>query len=359
MTASADSSGHSSLPNESVDFTTAENNFKQELRTNGLTQQTSQLDMLPSDVKMKILVDYTNSGYKVALSELFDAISTYLNNSTDDSIANAETSILNFCAFGFNDVRGMLVNSDTIFNIPGGMVSVIVNVLKPFAYAFIIICVCINLSKKTLQYDLFTARGAVTIFGEVFLAKTFIDLSDTILVDIMQINNGIVNTVLTGLGFNSTINFSTMAYVIHDVNSGVPVIGSLISIILTFIGSIILILVSELMVVCIFIMMIKLGIRAVELVILRCVAPLFLSTMASDETKDIAKNFIRTFISTVVQTLFMSLAYIIMASVINEAFKAAGTGQDTNFLLMSGIYVLTLTIFIMKTPRMLNQILVR
>lgn len=355
---SSTSSTSSTSSDNKIDFNKTQKDFINDLRNNGLNTQASQYLELPENVRMSILVKYINDGYKTALSELLSQIETYSNMDTGNPISDTQSKILNACGFGFNVVKDLLEKSKTkYFEIPSSIVDSIINVLIPFAYAFVVICICINMSKKTMQFELFTARGAVSLFGQIFIAKVLIDASDKILVDIVNLNNNIVDHILNHMGYTTSINLSS--FTINTINSRIPIIGSLMTLILTLTGGILLLIVSLILLICAWIMIIKLGIRAVEIVMLRCVAPIFLSTLASSETSDIGKNFIRTFISTVIQTLFISIAYVLMVSIINSTFAAAGNGTDFNLVMLCGVYVMTLTFFVIKTPRMLNQILIR
>jgi hypothetical protein len=268
-----------------------------------------------------------------------------------NSFQSTMSSVTSFCAYGFNKVKTILLGSDSFFPNGDGIISLISEALKPLAYCIAIMCILINLMNKTLYFELFTKKGAITIFGEMFIAKILIDLCDTILKCIININNSAVQYLFSSLGGAS--NISMPSYNITNTICNIPIIGAILTFLWTAAASIPLFIASFFMLGCCSIILIVLGCRMIKIVCMRCMANVFVATYASDETKDISKKFFRSFISTVIQTLFMSIAYILMANMINNALGSA------NILIIDSacLYTLVLTWAIVKTPAWLNEII--
>ena len=75
--------------------------------------------------------------------------------------------------------------------------------------------------------------------------------------------------------------------------------------------------------------LVKLGIRTIELCLMVIISPLFFACLVADATRPIFKRFIMNFITTAFQTVFMSIIYIIGI----EWMQQYASADETDLLL--------------------------
>jgi hypothetical protein len=211
--------------------------------------------------------------------------------------------------------------------------------------------------EKTIQYELFTMRGAVSVFGRILLAKIWIDMSVTICLWIVRIGGGLATQIIS----EGTIKLYDIT--VHYSRGNAPwydIITPLIDMLMALMYLIPFLLMVLAVLICSFIVMIKLVMRSFEIALLLAVSPVFFATWVSDATRQYFRKFIMTFISVVFELVFMALVYAMGVFWVSQAGTILRTDQDIatwafeSFI--RGIVVVALLIMMIKPPRVLREL---
>ena len=230
---------------------------------------------------------------------------------------------------------------------------------KTFAYALIIIFSGVNALETAIQYEMFTMRGGVKIFGRLIFSKIWVDISLTVCRSIVSISIDWVGQI-TKLASDIANNINVGVSLQH---SDAWIIGWLIDFfnglllalgILTFIIPLLILIIS---------MFVKLFIRSFELTMLQCVSPVFFACLTGEATKQYFRKFIMTYISVVVEVVFMALIWYIYIEYLNQAFSVSATANSVleMFSLEEGIisfFIVSVGAFILmiKPPQVLKNL---
>jgi hypothetical protein len=233
------------------------------------------------------------------------------------------------------------------------------SIFVTFAYSLVILFFGVNLIETTLQYELFTAKGAVKVVGRLFLAKIWVDLSTTICLAILGVANELLNQIILT---------ATPEQIYTQVNIGsemplsnVPIVGALLDVIYAFFYLIPLILMLLVIGVLAGLILIKLTLRSLEIAMLIIVSPVFFACLAGDSTKQYFKKFIMNFIGVVFHIVFMAIVYVIGMEWLSQHSHYSGNVFD-NFAMwmMSGIpwfiTLIAMAVMMIKPPRILTSL---
>lgn len=235
------------------------------------------------------------------------------------------------------------------------------NVFRVIGYSLVLVFFSANLIETTIKYEIFTLRGAASVFGRLLVAKIIIDMSGKICIAIAnlcsEICGKILGTTLTQL------NFSVPQ--IDLVTSDIFLVGPIIDyIVASFIqGPVGLIMLT--VVITSILILVKLLLRSFEMAMLVTVSPAFFACFSSDVTKQYFKNFIVTFIQVSAQIIFMAVVYYIGTSQItgfgyapDEPIQTfAEVGQWCIKVIPNTIVMVAMAIMMIKPPRVLTNLI--
>ena len=232
----------------------------------------------------------------------------------------------------------------------------LVNPIRIFAYSLVLLFFAINLVEQTIKYEIFTAKGALKIFGRLLVAKIIIDLSVKICTLILSIIGGLTVKMLNNVDVTMDIypKFSLE-------KSGVKIIGPILGAIAAAAISLVLVLVIGVVLVCVSIVMVKLVLRSIELALLMVISPAFFACLSTDVTKEYFKKFISVFIQVATQTLFMAIAMAVCSGHLNTK-KQIDIGSYAEmakaFIGISPtiLIVIAMCVMMVKPPKVLTNL---
>lgn len=230
----------------------------------------------------------------------------------------------------------------------------LVDPLRIFAYSLVLLFFAVNLVEQTIKYEIFTAKGALRIFGRLLVAKIIIDLSVKICMLILSIIGGLTVKLLNNVDVTMDI------YPEFKIEkSGVKIIGPILDAIAAAAISLVLALIIGVILVCVSIVMIKLVLRSIELAMLIVVSPAFFACLSSEVTKEYFKKFISVFIQVASQTLFMAIAMAVCSGHLNTKSKInIGDYGDLAIALINIsptiLIVIAMCVMMVKPPKVLT-----
>ncbi|HHX56667.1 MAG TPA: type IV secretion system protein, partial [Clostridiales bacterium] len=229
-------------------------------------------------------------------------------------------------------------------------------IFRLFAYSLIVLLFGINVIENALKYELFSMKGAVGVLGKLFLSKVWIDLSVPICFEVIKIadsmTSAIVKMGIHNLTFNPPL---TVLDVSFKGNFGEVIVAFLLELIM-IVPLVLMSLLVTILAICI---LVKLGIRTIELCLMVIVSPLFFACLIADTTRPIFKRFIMNFITSSFQTVFMSVVYIIGIEWMQQYASASET--DLALWILGSlnwiIILFAMTIMMIKPPKVLTNII--
>lgn len=232
----------------------------------------------------------------------------------------------------------------------------LVNPIRIFAYSLVILFFAVSLVEQTIKYEIFTAKGALKVFGRLLVAKIIIDLSVRVCLLIISIIGSLTVKML------DTVDVSLNIF--PDISlkkSDVKIIGPILDAIVAAVVSIILVLIIGVVLVCVSIVMIKLVLRSIELALLMVISPAFFACLSTDVTKEYFKKFISVFIQVAAQTLFMAIALAVCSghfntppvSIDNLSGLAAGLIRISPNILIA----IAMCVMMVKPPKVLTNLI--
>ena len=238
---------------------------------------------------------------------------------------------------------------------PSG-IGLLVNPIRIFAYSLVLLFFAVNLVEQTIKYEIFTAKGALRIFGRLLVAKIIIDLSVKICTLILSIIGGLTVKMLNNVDVTIDIypKFTLE-------KSGVKIIGPILDAVAAAAISFILVLIIGVVLVCVSIVMIKLVLRSIELAMLMVVSPAFFACLSSDVTKEYFKKFISVFIQVASQTLFMAIAMAVCSSHLNtkttiDIAKFSELAKALINISPTLLTVVAMCVMMVKPPKVLTNL---
>jgi hypothetical protein len=197
-------------------------------------------------------------------------------------------------------------------------------VTKAFGYGIAIICFGIGFTNEAVAFELGTERGWLKVFGQLLLAKIWVDVS-------VNICRGVYNIILSIASQIMSITPGVTLLQPVTSPSGDGAISSLLIWFTDFINWFVPVLplaaISIIILVCLCKMYIKLIVRNFEITCLMCVSPLFFATLASSATSSFFRRFISSFISVIAQILWMGITYSLTTTIISD-ITAPATSID-------------------------------
>lgn len=301
------------------------------------------------------------------------------DGSAFDVISNFSYGIHDACNLGWKFVKLML-KGDSAYGLKytdGGqdinsIVTTVVNILKPFAFAFAYLAWLVNVMSSAAKYELMTAKRGFQLLAGLVLIGLWINLSLNICSAIVNINSDMVRVILDQTS-------EELAYGSWYKNGGEKsslwIIGWIVDFVSAIANSefIFYIIISLAMTVVAIIVSIKLAMRYLKISCLACVSPLFFGFVVGEETRPYFKNFISEFINTVMETLYMAIVYVIGLNWYNHTSAAEGeiitnlvegnstfgsSSQIPNMLFMA-IVVIAIGVMMIKPPRILTDLIRR
>lgn len=200
----------------------------------------------------------------------------------------------------------------------------VVVVTKAFGYGIAIICFGIGFTNEAIAFELGTERGWLKVFGQLLLAKIWVDLS-------VNMCRGIYNIILSIA--SQIMSITPRVTLLQPVTSpsGDGVISSLLVWFTDLTAWLVPVLplaaIFIIILVCLCKMYIKLIVRNFEITCLMCVSPLFFATLASSATSSFFRRFISSFISVIAQVLWMGITYTLTTTIISD-ITAPATSID-------------------------------
>lgn len=276
---------------------------------------------------------------------LFKTFTSYLSSVIDCFKAlagNNTTSITLFSGFDYQQIAQDLYP-----------------ISQAIAYSLIIILVGINALESALQYEMFSLRGCVKIFGRLLFAKIFVDLSIEICKGIVAISLDWLNSILDVT--KNIVNNLSISMTGPDP-SGLWIVGWIVDFFNQIGFTIIIGPVFLLLCVTVLVILCKLFVRCFEIAMLQCVAPVFFACMCGEATREYFKKFIITFLSTVLDVVFTGIIFYIYAKYLESAFTNVNINNLNDIMEMEGGFFSFLLVsmgafmLMIKTPRVLKNL---
>lgn len=225
----------------------------------------------------------------------------------------------------FEDVSGWFssfskpdVNTSTFnFNIED-FVNEFSQIFVVFATSLLVILFGINIIKTALEYQLFTLKGAVSVFGRLILAELWIQLSTKICIMIVKIFSELMDSILSSIhaaGLNEISNLKFEAS-----RSGVWLVGDIIDFFANLCPFLLVLLLIGVTIVIFVIVYIKLIIRSLEIAMLSVVSPVFFACAVGEASMPYFRKFITAFLSVAAEIVFMGVVYLAFLWYCKNAF---------------------------------------
>ena len=221
----------------------------------------------------KYYFDLYNKWSIVKQSDLGDVfwMTTEVNNAV-----NFESSLIKGVSNWFSSFSGVNISTDTFtFNMED-FVNQFSQIFVIFASSLLVILFGVNIIKTALEYQLFTLKGAVTIFAAINAS---------------------------GMLKSASVSFTSS-------RSGVWLIGDLVDFFANLCPFLLIILLIGIVLVIFLIVYVKLIIRTLELSMLAVVSPVFFACSVGEATMPYFRKFITAFLSVGAEIIFMGIVYL-------------------------------------------------
>ena len=177
-----------------------------------------------------------------------------------------------------------------------------------FASSLLVILFGVNIIKTALEYQLFTLKGAVTIFGRLILSEIWIQLSTKICVMVVKIFNELMASILSAINASGMLKSASVSFT--SSRSGVWLIGDLVDFFANLCPFLLIMLLIGIVLVIFLIVYVKLIIRTLELSMLAVVSPVFFACSVGEATMPYFRKFITAFLSVGAEIIFMGIVYL-------------------------------------------------
>ena len=191
-----------------------------------------------------------------------------------------------------------------------------------FATSLLVILFGVNIIKTALEYQLFTLKGAVSIFGRLILAEIWIQLSTKICVMIVKIFSELMASILSSIRASGLNEIENLRF--EASRSGVWLVGDIIDFFANLCPFVLVLLLVGVTIIIFVIVYIKLIIRTLEIAMLSVISPVFFACSVGEATMPYFKKFITAFLSVAAEIIFMAVVYLAFLWYCNGAFPSGG-----------------------------------
>ena len=228
-----------------------------------------------------------------------------------DEVNNAvafEGSVLKSVEGWFTSFSGTNVSSSTFnFNIEA-FVDQFSQIFVIFASALLVLLFGVNVIKTAIEYQLFTLRGAVTLFARLILAEIWIQLSTKICIMIIKIFNELMASIIVAINTSGLLSLADIKF--KPDRSGVWLVGDIIDFFKNLCPFLLVMLLVCIVLIIFLIVYVKLIIRTIEISMLTVISPVFFACSVGEATMPYFKKFISTFLAVCAEIIFMGLVYL-------------------------------------------------
>jgi hypothetical protein len=298
--------------------------------------------------------ELTPDGMLDALQKGFDRVAVTTTNLPELFAADLGVSLQRMLGELWKTVTiwmGIIQNkmqSDDVTSIP--IVQAVEQAVRPIAYSLLALFFVMEFSSKTIRFESASNEGIAKVILQLLFAKYMTDSSLYLIGLILDVNRELVGLIFNVgrvenlndlINFQATFSPTAMGFVQGVMENMLAAIGLLIA------GLVIMVL--WLLIYAI------IYIRVIELCVMTAISPLFFATLAGDVTNDVFRGYIKSFVALALQTTFMSVSIVFFSNGLVNLMSPGSSmfSSVTDFL----IGMLTLAIFMLKTPNSLRQAL--
>ena len=143
-----------------------------------------------------------------------------------NNAAAFEDSLIKSIGGWFSSFSGVNIDTGTFsFNMES-FVNQFSQIFVIFASSLLVILFGVNIIRTAIEYQLFTLKGAVTLFGRLFLAEVWIQLSTKICIMIVKIFNELMASIIAALNVSGLLKTSSITFTAH--RSGIYMVGEIV-----------------------------------------------------------------------------------------------------------------------------------
>ena len=177
-----------------------------------------------------------------------------------------------------------------------------------FASSLLVILFGVNIIKTALEYQLFTLKGAVSVFGRLILAEFWIQLSTKICVMVVKIFSELMSSILSSIHTSLLNEISNLKF--EADRSGIWLVGDIVDFFVNLCPFLLVLLLVGITIVIFVIVYIKLIIRTLEIAMLSVISPVFFACSVGEATMPYFRKFITAFLSVAAEIVFMGVVYL-------------------------------------------------
>ena len=246
-----------------------------------------------------------NEWEKVRYDDLGDQF--WMNKEVNNAAA-FEDSLIKSIGGWFSSFSGTNIDTGTFsFNMED-FVNEFSQIFVIFASSLLVILFGINIIKTALEYQLFTLKGAISVFGRLILAEIWIQLSTQICIMVVKIFNELMGSLLSAMNVSGLLKTSSLVF--HSDRSGVYMVGDIIDFFANLCPFLLVMLLIGAIIIVFIVVYIKLIIRSLELGMLSVVSPVFFACSVGEATMPYFRKFLTAFLSVSAEIIFMALVYM-------------------------------------------------
>lgn len=224
-------------------------------------------------------------------------------------ITDAANALITWWGEMLNGIQNLFTDFDTGFDMQG-FVDAFAGargVITIFASSLIVLFFAVNLLESTIQYQLFTIKGAANVFGRLLLAETWVNLSVQICMMVIQIFNELTSSLVNTISSSGLLDGMSLTF--QASKSGTWLVGDIVDFFYNLIPLIVFSAILLFMLGVWGTSYIKLTIRSIELGMMTILSPAFFACLTGETTKQYFRKFLMTFIGIVAEILFMALVF--------------------------------------------------
>lgn len=220
-----------------------------------------------------------------------------------------ENSVIKSVEGWFTSFSGTNVSVNTFsFNVED-FVNEFSQIFVIFASALLVILFGVNIIKTALEYQLFTLKGAISVFGRLILAEIWIQLSTKICIMVVKIFNELMASIIASINASGLLKITTQ-FNFEPVRSGVWLIDQIVDFFLNLGPFLLIMLLVGVVLVVFLIVYVKLIIRTLEIAMLAVISPTFFACSVGEATMPYFRKFITAFLSVCAEIIFMGVVYL-------------------------------------------------
>lgn len=293
-----------------------ENSLKQEQRDHLNANQTSYIAAREAaysavtSVKVQNYEKFYFELYEIWMSIKDDALGDefWMTKEVNNAVA-FENSIIKSIEGWFTSFSGTNISASTFnFNMED-FVNHFSQIFVVFASSLLVILFGVNIIRTAIEYQLFTLKGGVTLFGRLILAELWIQLSTKICIMIVKIFNELMASIISSINVSGLLKITTTVK-FSSSRSGVWLVGDIIDFFANLCPFLLIMLLIGVVLIVFLIVYVKLIIRTLEIAMLSVVSPVFFACSVGEATMPYFKKFITAFLSVCAEIIFMGLVYL-------------------------------------------------